>query len=71
MPFAVWRDLIGTTIRLPCSVIQISWWPTRFVAITHDPITVALMDRLFGVTMAERRVSRLMSVELAEAEQFV
>jgi chromosome segregation protein len=27
---------------------------TRFVAITHNPITMARMDRLFGVTMAER-----------------
>ena len=43
---------------------------TRFVAITHNPITMARMDRLFGVTMAERGVSQLVSVELAEAEQF-
>ena len=28
---------------------------TRFVAITHNPITMARMDRLFGVTMAEKR----------------
>jgi chromosome segregation protein len=28
------------------------------------------MDRLFGVTMAERGISQLVSVELAEAEQF-
>jgi chromosome segregation protein len=31
---------------------------------------MARMDRLFGVTMAERGVSQLVSVELAEAEQF-
>jgi chromosome segregation protein len=43
---------------------------TRFVAITHNPITMARMDRLFGVTMAERGISQLVSVELAEAEQF-
>ena len=43
---------------------------TRFVAITHNPITMARMDRLFGVTMAERGVSQLVSVDLAEAEQF-
>src|SRR5271165_1367732 len=41
---------------------------TRFVAITHNPITMARMDRLFGVTMAERGVSQIVSVELAEAE---
>ena len=31
---------------------------TRFVAITHNPITMARMDRLFGVTMAEKGVSQ-------------
>jgi chromosome segregation protein len=44
---------------------------TRFVTITHNPITMARMDRLFGVTMAERGVSQLVSVDLAEAEQFL
>ncbi len=43
---------------------------TRFVTITHNPITMARMDRLFGVTMAERGVSQIVSVELAEAESF-
>ena len=37
---------------------------TRFVTITHNPITMARMDRLFGVTMAEKGVSQLVSVEL-------
>src|SRR5437764_7602989 len=27
---------------------------TRFVIITHNPITMARMNRLFGVTMAQR-----------------
>ncbi|WP_297297832.1 chromosome segregation protein SMC [uncultured Methylovirgula sp.] len=44
---------------------------TRFVTITHNPITMARMDRLFGVTMAERGVSQLVSVELAEVEGFL
>ncbi len=44
---------------------------TRFVTITHNPITMARMDRLFGVTMAERGVSQLVSVDLAEAELLV
>jgi chromosome segregation protein len=43
---------------------------TRFVTITHNPITMARMDRLFGVTMAEKGVSQLVSVELAEAQEF-
>ncbi|MFM8859294.1 MAG: chromosome segregation protein SMC [Methylocystis sp.] len=43
---------------------------TRFVTITHNPITMARMDRLFGVTQAERGVSDLVSVDLAQAEKF-
>ncbi|MCU0819380.1 MAG: chromosome segregation protein SMC [Beijerinckiaceae bacterium] len=42
---------------------------TRFLVITHNPISMAEMDRLFGVTMAERGVSQLVSVDLAEAER--
>ncbi len=41
---------------------------TRFVVITHNPITMARMDRLFGVTMAERGISQLVSVDLETAE---
>ncbi|MBY0612893.1 MAG: chromosome segregation protein SMC [Beijerinckiaceae bacterium] len=44
---------------------------TRFVTITHNPITMARMDRLFGVTMAERGVSQLVSVDLNQAERLV
>ncbi len=40
---------------------------TRFITITHNPITMERMDRLFGVTMAERGVSQLVSVDLTEA----
>ena len=42
---------------------------TRFLVITHNPISMAEMDRLFGVTMVERGVSQLVSVDLAAAEQ--
>jgi len=42
---------------------------TKFVLITHNPITMARMDRMFGVTMAERGVSQLVSVNLEEAEK--
>jgi len=41
---------------------------TRFIAITHNPVTMSRMDRLFGVTMAERGVSQLVSVDLQQAE---
>ncbi len=44
---------------------------TRFIVITHNPITMARMDRLFGVTMAERGVSQLVSVDLGTAESFL
>jgi chromosome segregation protein len=43
---------------------------TRFVTITHNPITMARMDRLFGVTQAERGISQLVSVDLEQAEKF-
>ena len=42
---------------------------TRFVIITHNPITMARMNRLYGVTMAERGVSQLVSVDLEAAVQ--
>ncbi len=42
---------------------------TRFLIITHHPLTMARMHRLFGVTMMERGVSQLVSVNLEEAEQ--
>ena len=42
---------------------------TRFVVITHNPVTMSRMDRLFGVTMAERGISQLVSVDLTQAEQ--
>jgi chromosome segregation protein len=40
---------------------------TRFVIITHNPITMARMNRLFGVTMAEQGISQLVSVDLEGA----
>jgi chromosome segregation protein len=42
---------------------------TRFLIITHHPLTMARMSRLFGVTMAERGVSQLVSVDLEQAER--
>jgi chromosome segregation protein len=41
---------------------------TRFLVITHHPLTMARMHRLFGVTMMERGVSQLVSVSLEQAE---
>ena len=40
---------------------------TRFLVVTHHRMTMARVDRLFGVTMAERGISQLVSVDLREA----
>jgi len=42
---------------------------TRFFIITHHRLTMARMDRLYGVTMAERGISQLVSVDLSSAEE--
>jgi chromosome segregation protein len=42
---------------------------TRFLIITHSALTMSRMNRLYGVTMVERGVSQLVSVDLAKAEQ--
>ena len=44
---------------------------TRFLVVTHHHLTMARMDRLYGVTMQERGVSRLLSVDLARAAEMV
>ena len=44
---------------------------TRFLVVTHHQLTMAHMDRLYGVTMQERGVSRLLSVDLAVAAGMV
>ncbi len=44
---------------------------TRFLIITHHRVTMARMDRLYGVTMAEQGVSQLVSVNLMEADRLV
>ncbi|MCH9752340.1 MAG: chromosome segregation protein SMC [Alphaproteobacteria bacterium] len=44
---------------------------TRFIVITHNPVTMSRMDRLFGVTMREKGVSKLVSVDLDTAEELV
>ena len=44
---------------------------TRFLIVTHHALTMARMHRLFGVTMQERGVSRLLSVDLGEAVAMV
>ncbi len=44
---------------------------TRYLIVTHNAVTMSRMHRLFGVTMVERGVSRLVSVDLEAAEQLL
>ena len=41
------------------------------IAITHNPVTMSRMDRLYGAIMAERGISQLVSVDLRQAEAMV
>ena len=50
------RDIVGKT-------------DTRFLIITHHRMTMARMDRLFGITMEQRGLSKLVSVDLQAAER--
>ncbi len=56
-----------------CALLRsmVSQTQTRFIVITHNPITMAGMDRLFGVTMAEKGISQLVSVDLEVAERIL
>ena len=44
---------------------------TKFVIITHHALTMSRMDRLYGVTMPEKGISQLVSVDLQKAEELV
>lgn len=44
---------------------------TRFLVVTHHHLTMARMDRLYGVTMQERGISRLLSVDFSRAVEMV
>ncbi|MCB1531285.1 MAG: chromosome segregation protein SMC [Alphaproteobacteria bacterium] len=44
---------------------------TRFLIVTHHRLTMARMDRLYGVTMAEKGISQLVSVDLQESFDFL
>ena len=44
---------------------------TKFIIITHHPLTMSRMNRLYGVTMPEKGISQLVSVDLEKAEELV
>jgi len=56
-----------------CSLLDelIKITETRFLIITHHALTMSRMDRLYGVTMPEKGVSQLVSVDLQKAEELV
>ena len=56
-------DRYCTLLRKPVEGV-----PTRFIVVTHHRMTMARMDRLYGVTMSEQGVSQLVSVDLRQHE---
>lgn len=64
--------LDDANVHRMCAMLEemVKTTDTRFLVITHNPITMATMDRLFGVTMHEKGVSQLVSVDLQTAERF-
>ncbi len=44
---------------------------TKFLIVTHHPYTMSRMDRLFGITMAKKGESIMLSVDLNQAEKMV
>ena len=50
---------------------MVSETATRYLIVTHNAVTMSRMHRLFGVTMVERGVSRLVSVDLEGAEELL
>ena len=56
-----------------CSLLDqlISITKTKFVIITHHALTMSKMNRLYGVTMPEKGISKLVAVDLQKAEELV
>ena len=55
-----------------CDLLRdiVSRTQTRFLIVTHHRMTMAKMDRLYGVTMEQKGISRLVTVDLQTAESF-
>ncbi len=56
-----------------CSLLDqlISITKTKFIIITHHALTMSKMNRLYGVTMPEKGISKLVAVDLQKAEELV
>ena len=65
--------LDDANVRRFCSLLDqlISITKTKFVIITHHALTMSKMDRLYGVTMPEKGISKLVAVNLEKAEELV
>ena len=63
--------LDDTNVDRFCSLVEeiTKTASTKFMIITHHRMTMARVNRLFGVTMPERGISQLVSVELEDAEK--
>ena len=51
--------------------VMVQQTQTRYLIVTHNAVTMSRMHRLFGVTMVEQGVSRLVSVDLGGAEELL
>ena len=56
-----------------CSLLDelVSVTKTKFIIITHHALTMSRMNRLYGVTMPEKGISKLVAVNLQRAEELV
>ena len=56
-----------------CSLLDelVSLTKTKFIIITHHALTMSKMNRLYGVTMPEKGISKLVAVNLQKAEELV
>ncbi len=56
-----------------CALLDqlISITKTKFIIITHHALTMSKMNRLYGVTMPEKGISKLVAVNLEKAEELV
>ena len=56
-----------------CALLDelVSVTKTKFIIITHHALTMSKMNRLYGVTMPEKGISKLVAVNLQKAEELV
>jgi chromosome segregation protein len=52
-----------------CNIIKDYAHSTQFIIITHNKLTMEIADTLYGVTMEEKGISKLLSVKLADVDE--